>query len=143
MSATVPVSDRIDLLVQSLAAEVPGMEVTVEHYGPKLRATRLINSEEPAEQVHIFEMVGEIEVHFGHHLRYEFDPTDQDLVEIEDLVRRLVLDGYEESVRVRRGMVVRSEVVLEIACRPRRTASRGPLPLWGSARDRVRHRPWI
>lgn len=143
MSATVPVSDRIDLLVQSLAAEVPGMEVAVERYGPKLRVTRLINSEEPAEQVHLMELVGEILVQFGHGLRYEFDPTEQDLEAIEDLVRRLVLDGYEESVRVRRDKVVRSEVVLEIAGRLRRTATRGPLPLWGSARDRLRHRPWI
>ena len=143
MSATVPVSDRIDRLVQSLAAEVPGMEVAVERYGPKLRVTRLINSEEPAEQVHLMELVGEILVQFGHGLRYEFDPTEQDLEAIEDLVRRLVLDGYEESVRVRRDKVVRSEVVLEIAGRLRRTATRGPLPLWGSARDRLRHRPWI
>lgn len=143
MSATVPVSDRIDRLVQSLAVEVPGMEVAVERYGPKLRVTRLINSEEPAEQVHLMELVGEILVQFGHGLRYEFDPTEQDLEAIEDLVRRLVLDGYEESVRVRRDKVVRSEVVLEIAGRLRRTATRGPLPLWGSARDRLRHRPWI
>ena len=37
------------------------------------------------------------------------------------MVHRLIFKGYEESVRVRRGTVVRSEVVLEIAGRPRRT----------------------
>lgn len=142
MTDTNPVSDRIDRLVQFLAAEVPQIAVTVEHYGPTLRITTLTNREEPAEQVHLMEMVGEIQVQFGHGLRDEFEPTGQDLEEAEELVHRLILEGSEESVRVRRGKVVRSEVVLEIAGRPRRTSTRGPLPLWGSARDRIRHEPW-
>ena len=142
VSLTIPVSNRIGRLVQSLTAEVPNIETTVENYGPTLRITTLTHCANSAEQVHLIEMVGEINVQFGHGLVYEFDPTDQDLNEIKELVRRLIFDGYEESVRVRRGKIVRSEVSLEIAGRPRRTSIRGPLPLWGSTRDHIKHQPW-
>lgn len=142
MSLTSPVSDRINRLVQSLTAEVPNIRTTVESYGPTLRIITLTHCANSAEQVHLMEMVGEIDVQFGHGLVYEFDPTNQDLDEIEELVRRLIFDGYEESVRMRRGKVVRSEVALQIAGRPRRTSTRGPLPLWGSTRDHIKHQPW-
>jgi hypothetical protein len=137
-SWTILVSDRIHFLAPSLTTEVSNVQIAAGHYGPQLRITTLTRRAVPAEQVHIIE----IGVKFGHGLVREVDSAGQDLDEIEELVRRLIFDGFEESVRVRRGKVVRSEVTMPIAGRPRRISTRGPLPLWGSTRDQIKHPPW-
>jgi hypothetical protein len=48
-------SDCIDRLADTVAAEVPNIDVTVENYGSRLRSTTLTYRFDQTEQVHIFE----------------------------------------------------------------------------------------
>lgn len=143
--SSLPMSTRIDSLIENLVTEIGHIDVEVIPPRPDLdmRITTLRNQANPEDQVHIIELGPEIIVQFGHDLRLELEAKIPDVQKVEALLRALLFQGYTEEVRVRGNHVVQSKSVIEYNNHLHEMATRTLGGKWRSKKRTVIHKPWI
>jgi hypothetical protein len=92
------------------------------------------------------EYLSGIDVHFGHGLSLELatesDEVDQTLEEISALLSVILLEGFSETLWMKKGQIVQSEAVLTYSGSSHTFRTRSIIRRGGSTTTSVFHAPW-
>lgn len=137
-------SDSLDRALDGILAEFPVVKMHVEGPTEKVaaRAITLRNRTNPSDEVHIYEFSQEMAVHFGTGLSVDFDATEGDVLDVENLVRTIISEGFTESVWIRNGKAVWADATIHSAGKVHRARTATLLGKLGSLRTQVHHNAW-
>lgn len=142
-------SNRIDALIGHLKADFSDLQVSSRQTATQqpLRIIVLRPSPEALEAVELVEGRGELIILFGVNLRIELGLTDEhsataSLGEARQILRAIIIDGYEEHVWVRKNGVVRTVARINYAGADHRFATTTLTGFFGGRKETILHRPW-